>query len=73
MKKIINHQTTIYFLTMLVVFICIFLRFSTEYSVSDYLWAEDGQVFLTQALQMGLNSLWEPYAGYLHLYPRLFA
>lgn len=38
----------------------------------DTIWAEDGRVFLSQAVE---QSTWEavtaPYAGYLHLVPRL--
>ncbi|MCC7125634.1 MAG: hypothetical protein IT178_12355 [Acidobacteria bacterium] len=37
------------------------------------LWAEDGLVFLMQSQQMGVTSLWEPYAGYLHLGARAVA
>lgn len=37
------------------------------------LWAEDGPVFMAQAHSMGWRSLFEPYAGYLHLYPRSVA
>lgn len=32
----------------------------------SYLWAEDGSIFLTRALNMGFASVLEPYAGYLH-------
>jgi len=37
-----------------------------------YLWAEDGSVFLNEAREMGLATIFHPYAGYLHLYPRIF-
>lgn len=37
------------------------------------LWAEDGHVFITGALQDGVGALLTPYAGYLHLFPRLAA
>jgi hypothetical protein len=36
------------------------------------LWAEDANVFMQQS-HLGLQSLWMPYAGYFHLYPRLAA
>jgi hypothetical protein len=40
----------------------------------DTLWAEDGQVFFQGALSHGFfDGLVSPYAGYLHLYPRLTA
>lgn len=38
------------------------------------LWAEDAPVFMGRAAaDSGLAMLFEPYAGYLHLYPRLVA
>ncbi|MCW0435425.1 hypothetical protein [Xanthomonas sacchari] len=37
------------------------------------LWAEDGHVFLKGAIEHGLASLMEPYAGYLHVYARAVA
>lgn len=37
------------------------------------LWAEDGPVFVGQALRSGWAGLFEPYAGYFHLLPRLVA
>jgi hypothetical protein len=37
------------------------------------LWAEDGRVFLPDALAHPLSSLVTPYAGYLQLVPRLIA
>jgi len=38
------------------------------------LWAEDGNTFLAQAYERGgANLILEPYAGYMHLVPRLAA
>lgn len=37
------------------------------------LWAEDGSVFFQDAWTQGLRSIVLPYAGYLHLAPRLVA
>jgi hypothetical protein len=38
------------------------------------IWAEDGSVFLNQALNKGiLHAFIIPYSGYLHVVPRLFA
>ena len=37
----------------------------------NYLFAEDGQVFLTEYLKNGLGTLFTTYAGYLHLIPRV--
>jgi hypothetical protein len=42
--------------------------------VRDTLWAEDGRNFLQAALDQGpVNSLFIPYAGYLHTIPRIVA
>lgn len=35
--------------------------------------AEDGQIFLSQARNLGLAAIIEPYAGYLHVIPRIIA
>lgn len=37
------------------------------------IYAEDGPVFLEQFMELGIKSLWTPYAGYLHTMPRLIA
>jgi hypothetical protein len=39
----------------------------------NVLWAEDGGIFLQQALQPGGVNVLTPYEGYLHLLPRLAA
>lgn len=49
------------------------LRFAAPGPIAQYLWAEDGSIFINQAHTLGLAALWQPYAGYLHLYPRLVA
>lgn len=43
-------------------------------AATDTVWAEDGFIFLAQARDLGVGgSLFEPFAGYLHLVPRLAA
>lgn len=37
------------------------------------LWAEDGTIFVNQAADLGVQSLWRSYAGYLLVYPRICA
>ena len=49
------------------------LRMDGPYYIGKYLWAEDGNVFINQANQLGVGSIFLPYAGYLHVYPRTFA
>ncbi len=41
--------------------------------IQNSLWAEDGSLFFRDAVSVGLSSLFSPYAGYLHLYPRIVA
>jgi len=41
--------------------------------LNGYLWAEDGVLFMNEAYRLGLASIFHPYAGYLHLLPRLIA
>jgi hypothetical protein len=36
-------------------------------------WAEDGNIFFLQDRELGWRAVLEPYAGYLHLIPRLVA
>ena len=40
---------------------------------SAHLWAEDGPVFITEAINQGFASLFDQYAGYFHTIPRLIA
>lgn len=47
-------------------------RLSFDITIDQLVMVEDGNIFINQAL-MGIRSLWEPYAGYLHLYPRIIA
>jgi hypothetical protein len=37
------------------------------------IFAEDGLIFYLQAQEIGAGAIWRPYAGYLHLVPRLGA
>ena len=41
--------------------------------IQNSLWAEDGSLFFREAVSNGFSSLFSPYAGYLHLYPRIVA
>ncbi|MET3176377.1 UNVERIFIED_ORG: hypothetical protein ABIB52_004252 [Arthrobacter sp. UYCu721] len=48
--------------------------FRLPQSVWDTIWAEDGPVFLGQAMSGGgPGSIFAPYEGYLHFLPRVFA
>jgi hypothetical protein len=71
-----SKKLAINFYILLIV--CIFLsliallpRLEGENVLGKFLWAEDGNIFINQVTDFGLRSLWIPYAGYLHTYPRL--
>ena len=69
----INRQQPILFLGVCVAVLCLFLRLHSGLDIDNYLWAEDGEIFFGAASSLGIQSLWTPYAGYIHLYPRLVA
>lgn len=61
-----------YILLFIILLFSIFLRMGDiNFWDGKYLWAEDGNTFLNSAYSLGVNSIFEPYAGYLHLYPRI--
>lgn len=69
-----KYRTSTQFLLFAVAVLALMaLRYGTFDVVSNSLWAEDGAEFYPQALRHGLSSLFIPYSGYLHLFPRLFA
>lgn len=57
----------------IVIVACIVLsRQVGTHPLYDVIWAEDGSVFLAQALDQGwLGDLFEPYSGYMQLIPRV--
>lgn len=60
-------------LVILAATVSLYLRIDQfHHLASRHLWAEDGNVFLNDA-SSGWATLWRPYAGYIHLYPRLTA
>lgn len=62
-----------YIVLLLTALVSIIPRLSWPYYNGQYLWAEDGPIYLNQAAQLSIHSLWTPYAGYLQIYPRLIA
>lgn len=58
-----------------VAFIALLIAFARmpDRLIHGFLWAEDGQIFLQQAYGLGVRSIVTPYAGYLHIIPRLIA
>lgn len=60
-------------LFVLVMAVFFFLRYDSPYFISNSLWAEDGPVFIEAGIAHSWASITTPYAGYLHLYPRLIS
>jgi hypothetical protein len=56
-----------------VIFLALFLRRPDALTNSQF-WAEDALIFFTQQVTLGFSkALFHPYAGYLHVIPRLIA
>lgn len=75
-QKISNKRIDFYsiFLLFTLVIVLLIPRLNgIDFLSGRYLWAEDGNVFINDAQSVGLASIWKPYAGYLHVYPRLVA
>jgi hypothetical protein len=71
-SRVIRHQTLVLVAFGAVVALTAWLRIPAV--ARDTLWAEDGRNFLQGAVNNGpLNSLFIPYAGYLHTIPRMIA
>lgn len=66
--KIFSSQELI---GVLVGIFCLLPRWDGGFFSGKYLWAEDGSIFINQLFDLGLDSLLNPYMGYIHLYPRL--
>ena len=58
--------------TLAAVAAILFLR-KPEALLRPEFWYEDGSVFFADARERGIGSLFVPYAGYLHFFPRLVA
>ena len=52
--------------------IILFIR-KTDALVNPQFWAEDGRLFFMEQYYNGASALFQDYAGYLHLIPRLIA
>lgn len=60
-------------ISIFLAFIAIIPRMDASASINEYLWAEDGPIFINQAQEYGANAFSQSYAGYLHTYPRLIS
>lgn len=65
----VNRVKEVSLLFFIVLLVLLFRR--TDAFTNPQLWAEDGTVFLQQYIDNGISSIFMPYAGYLHLIPRL--
>jgi hypothetical protein len=62
----------IFLMVCFLVLLVLFIRIGDiNFTDGKYIWAEDGNVFINQAFSLGWESIFTPYAGYIHLYPRL--
>ncbi|WP_155763545.1 hypothetical protein [Mycobacterium asiaticum] len=62
-----------YVLVAVLVGACVLMLRGSLRLLHPAFFAEDGAIFLSQAHNRGLGALVQPYAGYLHLIPRLVA
>jgi hypothetical protein len=69
--SIVNGGAAMLYAALAIASLCLIARTGFDVDLHNALWAEDGLVFLNQAHQFGARAIWTPYAGYLHLYPRL--
>lgn len=58
---------------MLAAIAIILLVRKTDSFTNPQFWAEDGTVFFLDQYYQGASALFQPYAGYLHMVPRLIA
>jgi hypothetical protein len=65
--------TSFLFLLSVILSILALLYRKPEAFTKPQFWAEDGVIFFQQYFQTGVSSIFNPYAGYLHLIPRLVA
>jgi hypothetical protein len=72
LKQALAKRAFVYVLCVFICALAILLKFDGQLpSPGQTLWAEDGPVFLHDANHYGPAALFKPYAGYLHVYPRL--
>jgi hypothetical protein len=71
-NKVQSYENISLFWVLLLCLIILFYR-EPDGFLNPQFWAEDGVIFFTQNLTFGLSAFWKPYAGYLHLTPRIIA
>lgn len=67
-----KNRLIIYSLAFVILLMSLWIKMDgSPYFWGKYLWAEDGNLFLNQANELGLQAVITPYQGYLHLFSRL--
>jgi hypothetical protein len=69
----IKNKISYLFLSLLILFLLTLIKIPPISELGDLLWAEDGNIFIDDVLNLHYNSIIKSYAGYIHLYPRLWA
>lgn len=82
MKNYVSHQTSpevsskasvLTACASVVIAVFLYTIRRIDQLLNPQLWAEDGLIFLQDQISLGLDAILKPYAGYLHLLPRLIA
>lgn len=60
-------------ISLAVLALLVFLKLPSISELGDLLWAEDANIFINGVFEQGLKSLIQPYAGYIHLFPRIWS
>lgn len=69
-KQAFSRQNSQVFASIAILLAILFYRMPGRF-ISGYLWAEDATTFIADFAEFGWHSLLVPYAGYLHILPRL--
>ena len=69
----ITHKFSPIFISLTVLALLVFLKVPSVSELGDLLWAEDANIFINGVFEHGLKSLIQPYAGYIHLFPRVWS
>lgn len=72
LSALLAHRSTQFGIALAFVLVVFYVRRHFEIN-EGYIWSEDAGVFMAGAYQNGARSIFTPYAGYLHLLPRLIA
>ena len=68
-NRFINYKN----IAFIVLAILILIVRKSDSLINPQFWAEDGTIFFAQQYEYGAASIFTPYAGYLHIVPRLIA